>query len=680
MRLQTFRQKMADHGLDPGEIVTDGAVHRFPTWGDSVNETSGAYWHNGTVGWFQDWRTMEKPVTVKGKLSKADQAALNGSFQGANNMVSQEALVAGTRRIWKAGTEPDGHPYLKKKGVKAPPEVKQHDGCLIIPVLGVNNKLNGLQRIDGNGRKRFLTGTRKKGSMFGIKGNGTYIICEGFSTGVSLHEATGASIAVAFDAGNLVHVAKEISKKVNPQNIIIAGDNDITNEKNIGAEMAEKAAKEIGCSVVLPEFKEPDGKGTTDFNDLHIVEGAEVVKAQVELAVKQVNLEDEIKGIADLSLLQREVEVTRIAKEHQIPKGVINKYLKGLYKDEENKISEILKEVEPSEHPVNGADLLNSIMNRLTKHVILPDGAVAPIATWTLLTYCYDAFWICPILGVVSPLKRCGKTTLLEVILGMVNKGLPASNITSAVVFRVIEKYKPALLIDEADTFLKFNQELRGVVNSGHSKGSAFALRSEGNNHEPTPFSTWGPKAIAMIGKSLPNTLQDRSVVIHLKRKTSSEIISRLDLDSEAECIDIRRKCQRWADDNMDKLSTTRPDMPKTNNDRMTDNWMPLFAIAQVVGGDWPELIKKSLLTMMEIIDDDETEITLLEDIREIFDADFSGRIFSRNLVEALKSKSESPWDDWSNGKGFFRMLLSETSPPPPLKAYQRTKAIISMT
>jgi len=289
--IETFRQKMADHGLDPGEIIPDGVVHRFPTWGDATGETSGAYWHNGSVGWFQDWRTMEKPEIVKGKLSKADQATLNGSFSGANNKVSRKALEAGIRRIWNAGTEPNGHPYLQKKGITAPPEVKQHDGCLIVPVLGVSGKLNGLQRIDANGRKRFLAGTRKKGSMFGIKGNSTLIVCEGFSTGVSLQEVTGASVAVAFDAGNLEHVARAVLTKVDAESIIIASDNDSWKSEhgqaNIGVDMAKKAAAAIGCRFVVPEFKKPDGKGTTDFNDLHMLEGAEVVKQQIDAAFRE---------------------------------------------------------------------------------------------------------------------------------------------------------------------------------------------------------------------------------------------------------------------------------------------------------------------------------------------------------------------------------------------------------
>ncbi|MCK5219838.1 toprim domain-containing protein, partial [bacterium] len=227
--IETFQKQMADAGINPGDIITDAVIHRFPTWGDQTGEKSGAYWHNGNVGWFQDWRTMQKPQIIHGKLSEADKEALKGAFSGVNDKVTRKALEAGIRRIWAAGTEPNGHPYLKRKGITAPPEVKLHDGCLIVPVFGVNEELNGLQKIDADGRKRFLAGTRKKGSMFGIKGNGTFIICEGFATGVSLFEATGASVCVAFDAGNLKPVALEVAKKVEPVKIIIAGDNDTEN-------------------------------------------------------------------------------------------------------------------------------------------------------------------------------------------------------------------------------------------------------------------------------------------------------------------------------------------------------------------------------------------------------------------------------------------------------------------
>ena len=112
----------------------------------------------------------------------------------------------------------------------------------------------------------------------------------------------------------------------------------------------------------------------------------------------------------------------------------------------------------------------------LEKHVILPGGVSEAITAWVILTYCYDAFRILPILGIISPVKRCGKTTLLEVLQGLTSKGLTASNITPAAVYRTIEKYRPTLLVDEFDTFVRDNDELKGVLNSGHTRANAFVI------------------------------------------------------------------------------------------------------------------------------------------------------------------------------------------------------------
>ena len=380
-----------------------------------------------------------------------------------------------------------------------------------------------------------------------------------------------------------------------------------------------------------------------------------------QLEENEKTLEKEVKAIANLDLLTREVERNRIAKKYNVRVSIIDQYIKQFTKQEEIGGSlEVVQEVEPFEEEVNGAMLLDSIVGELSKYVILPDGAGDAIAAWTLLTYSSDAFRILPNLGITSPVKRCGKTTLLEVLQGLTAKGLTASNISPAAVFRTIDKYHPTLLIDEADTFLKDNDELRGVLNSGHTKTTAFVIRVEGENHEPVKFSTWGPKAISMIG-ALPETLQDRSVVIELRRKMPGESAFKLDIDFESECLDIRRKCQRWAKDNLDELILTRPEMPKTNNDRMADNWMPLFAIAEVAGSDWPGLIKKSMLKMMDASDDNIGSM-LLEDIQDILNS--TKRIFSDDLIEALKDKSDRPWIDWNRGKGLTQNGLARLLKP----------------
>ena len=129
-----------------------------------------------------------------------------------------------------------------------------------------------------------------------------------------------------------------------------------------------------------------------------------------------------------------------------------------------------------------------------------------------------------PILAILSPEKRCGKTTLLELLASFVLRPLPTANMTPATVFRGIESYRPTLLVDEADTFIRNSDELRGVLNSGHRRGMAFVLRTVGDDYAVKTFSTWCPKAMAAIGR-LPETLQDRSIVISLRRRAAHETV-----------------------------------------------------------------------------------------------------------------------------------------------------------
>jgi len=291
------------------------------------------------------------------------------------------------------------------------------------------------------------------------------------------------------------------------------------------------------------------------------------------------DLISQVMAIVDLDPLTKEQERNRISAEFNVSKRVIDDFIKAFKKGHKaGGTTAIVTEVEPAVEKILGDKLLSSIKDILKKYVILPGGVAEPIAAWVVLTYCHNAFRILPMLGIVSPVKRCGKTTLLEVLQAMTNKGLAASNVSSAAVFRTIEKYSPTFLVDEADTFIKDNDELRGVLNSGHTRASAFVVRVVGENHDPIKFSTWGPKAIAMIG-NLPDTLQDRSIVVSLRRKAPGEMVSKLGVDFENECYQIRRACRRWADDNMDTLREMTPDLPQTNNDRITDNWTQLIAI-----------------------------------------------------------------------------------------------------
>ena len=146
-------------------------------------------------------------------------------------------------------------------------------------------------------------------------------------------------------------------------------------------------------------------------------------------------------------------------------------------------------EPEPWPEPVDGASLLNGIAAAIRQHVVLADHARDITALWTLHTYLIDRFLVSPRLGISSPTKGCGKTLLLDVLSRLVARPLPTTNVTPAAIFRVVEAHHPTLLIDEADTFLYDNDELRGILN-GNRKGST-VLRTVGDDHEPRAFSVY---------------------------------------------------------------------------------------------------------------------------------------------------------------------------------------------
>jgi putative DNA primase/helicase len=103
-------------------------------------------------------------------------------------------------------------------------------------------------------------------------------------------------------------------------------------------------------------------------------------------------------------------------------------------------------------HAVNGAGLLDLLAGTIRKHVVAPPLAPEALALWIMHTHAHDAWTISPLLAATSPTPECGKTTLLTLIGALVPRPLPASNITAAALFRAVEKWRPTLVIDEADT------------------------------------------------------------------------------------------------------------------------------------------------------------------------------------------------------------------------------------
>jgi putative DNA primase/helicase len=317
---------------------------------------------------------------------------------------------------------------------------------------------------------------------------------------------------------------------------------------------------------------------------------------------------------------------------------------------------------EPWASAVDGAQLLGQIFSFLERFAILPPHAAKAITLWILHAYALEAFNISPILAITSPTKRAGKTTLVELVSMLAPRAVSASNITPASLFRAVEKFKPTLFIDEADTFLRESDELRGVLNASHRKSSAYVVRTVGDEYEPKLFSTWCAKAIALIGK-LAGTLEDRAILIQMRRRAVTEVVERFRLDKvRGECEDLKRKAARWKADHLDALREIDPEMPGGLNDRACDNWRPLVAVADLAAGEWPAWARMAALFLSENSDEAENSalIQLLEDLKDLFSKRGVDRLSSAEIVEELGAIEERPWVEWRRGKPLTQRQLAK--------------------
>jgi putative DNA primase/helicase len=262
---------------------------------------------------------------------------------------------------------------------------------------------------------------------------------------------------------------------------------------------------------------------------------------------------------------------------------------------------------------------------------------------------------------------QCGKSTALALLGAVVPRPLPSANISPAAIFRAVEKYKPTLLLDEAETYMRDgNEALRGILNSGHTRAQAFVMRVEGDSLEPRLFSTWGPKAFSLIGR-LPPTLEDRSITVPMKRKARAERVERLRLDRlPAEAEPLRQRAARWAADNIGTLKNADPDIPaELVRDRARDNWRSLLAVADGLGGTWPAKARRAALALAGGRPTEDTaRITLLDDIRGIFREQAVDRLPSGDLVKSLVELEDHPWPEWRDGHPLTATQLARLLKP----------------
>jgi putative DNA primase/helicase len=366
----------------------------------------------------------------------------------------------------------------------------------------------------------------------------------------------------------------------------------------------------------------------------------------------------------------------------------------------------------PHPAPVNVADLLSEIEGVITRHVVLNESAAAALAVWVLHSYTFELRDTVAYVAIESPEKRCGKTTLLSVLAAMASKSLIASNITVGALFRAIHTCTPTLFIDEADTFLAGNSIMRGIINSGNTRRTAYVLRlsagkragrselgrifggttlphpnplplgegasdaqqrvpttisdsrtitspnlaAEGADNGLKKYSCWCPKVIAMIGE-VPDTIADRSIVVKMARKLTTETCAPL---SELNTALIKAKCAAFARDMGQYIAESGKIRGEGLNDRAADTFDPLFVIARLAGAEWEKKLHEAALALCSTADIENSGSGLILDIIDIIGENGGEKMFSRDIVAILREggmKSQTPKNPSLNEHQMARIL-----------------------
>ena len=294
--IDQFRTAMLNAGMDaPDVIYDDGVLHRFTT-GDKRGKKNGWYFlHGGADAWGQagiwhesgsdamcHWSAKSSTTMTQAERDDHRQRVKAATAQrDADEVQRYEAAALKAERLLETSQPCTGNGYLSTKGAMGY-GVRQDGQALLIPMRDTTGKLWNVERVNPADfkDKKGLYGGKRKGCYHAIgKPRGRIIVCEGYATGASIHEATGEAVAVAFNAGNLMAVTTALHKAYPELVLLLAADDDHQTEGNPGMSAAKSAALAVGGFVVVPQFPAGRPNKATDFNDLAALAGLDAVRA-----------------------------------------------------------------------------------------------------------------------------------------------------------------------------------------------------------------------------------------------------------------------------------------------------------------------------------------------------------------------------------------------------------------
>jgi len=318
--------------------------------------------------------------------------------------------------------------------------------------------------------------------------------------------------------------------------------------------------------------------------------------------------------------------------------------------------------------PLQGIGVVADVARFVATYIALPESSVLVISSWVLAAWLADKFDRFPHLAITSPEKRCGKTRLLQVIERVVPKPYNTANISPAALYRLVEKERPTLLLDEAQSVVRRASEsseiIRELFNAGIDRNARIVRCGGKNFDEIREFAIYSPKVIALIGE-LDGVLADRCLPIRLERKTDADEVapyrSRM---VEPLGQTLTKQIENWVADHAEEVASKYDKLEPfgIQNDRMAELLLPLQAVLTVAGASLLPVLEQFAFDV-EAAEADRMSpgALLLQACREILN-DKNTFISTASLLTELAGRSEEPWSHWNrnqpiNGESLARLL-----------------------
>ncbi len=364
--------------------------------------------------------------------------------------------------------------------------------------------------------------------------------------------------------------------------------------------------------------------------------------------------EEVVKQLAKLKPFEYDRVRKEKAKELKVQRATLDADVKAA-RQESNQEDLPFTNIEPYSESIDPAQLLDDITDTIQRFIVMDKYQAQLAALWVSACWFLDVIHAAPIALINAPEKACGKSQLLTVLGLLAPRTAQASGISPSVLFRMIEAYQPTLFIDEIETVLKDNDDLRGLINAGHTRDSAYVWRSvaKGDDFEPKRFKVWGMKAICGINAiKLAETVTSRSIIFELRRKKKDEPVQRL-REAEPDLFStLSAKLARIGEEYSQQVRDARPTLPEALSDRDQDNFEPLLAIAGVAGGHWPETSRKGALKLSgAVLSVQSTANELLASIKEVFEKKKIDKTSTADLIKVLCENEERAWATFNRGQ-----------------------------